>query len=226
MAKDKILVWDLPTRLMHWTLALSFLGAFLTAESERYRDVHVLLGCTLIGVIACRIVWGLIGTRYARFSSFLFGPRAVAGYLLSLLRRKPQHFVGHNPAGSVAIYVLLASGLVAGVTGYAAYNGAGGDALSGLHEGAANFMLGFVFVHIAGVIVSAFLHRENLVGAMITGRKPGEAAHAIRYAHAWLAVVLVAGLAAFWYQARSDVNPSTVNVGHEKVASEAHHRHH
>ena len=226
MAREKILVWDLPTRLMHWTMALSFLGAFLTAESERYRDVHVMLGYTLLGAVAFRVVWGLVGTRYARFGSFLFGPRAIFAYLISLARGKPHHFVGHNPAGSVAIYMLLALGLMAGATGYAAYNDIGGNALSELHEGVANFMLGVVVVHIAGVIVSTFLHRENLVGAMITGRKPGEARQGIRYAHTWLAFVLVAALAGFWYQGRGDANASAANMGHEKVASEAHHRHH
>jgi cytochrome b len=229
MAKEKILVWDLPTRVMHWTMALSFVGAFLTAESERYRDVHVMLGYTLIGVIVCRVLWGLIGTRYARFRSFLFGPRAIADYLMSLVQGRPQHYVGHNPAGSVAIYLLLALGVLAGVTGYAAYNGIGGDALSELHEGAANFMLGAVIIHIAGVIVSTFLHRENLVGAMITGRKAGETRQGIRSAHAWLAVVLVAAIVAFWYQGNGDAVASGAPVAHhnhEKIAGESHHQHH
>jgi len=229
MAKDRILVWDLPTRVMHWTMALSFLGAFLTAESERYRDVHVMLGYTLLGVIGFRVLWGVIGTRYARFKSFLFGPRAVMSYLMSLVRCKPQHYVGHNPAGSVAIYLLLALGLLAGATGYAAYNDLGGKALSELHEGVANFMLTVVIVHIAGVIVSTFLHRENLVGAMITGRKPGESRQGIRYAHTWLALVLVAAIAAFWYQGSGDATASSAPVAHAshaKIAGEAHRYHH
>jgi cytochrome b len=70
----RILVWDIPTRIFHWLLAASFAGAFLTAESERYRDVHVALGYLLLALIGFRVVWGLVGTRYARFRSFAFGP--------------------------------------------------------------------------------------------------------------------------------------------------------
>ena len=97
----KILVWDLPTRLFHWLLAASFAGAFLTAESERYRDVHVLLGYTVLALLAFRLLWAFAGTRYARLSSFAFGPTAVMEYLKSLLRRRPIHYTGHNPAGKL-----------------------------------------------------------------------------------------------------------------------------
>src|SRR5581483_3604771 len=110
MDTAKVLVWDVPTRVFHWLLALSFVGAFATAESERYRDVHVLLGYTVAGLIAFRLAWGLVGTRYARFRAFAFGPRRVLTYVKSLFGRAPQHYVGHNPAGSVAIYALLALG--------------------------------------------------------------------------------------------------------------------
>ena len=119
MNKSRILVWDAPTRVFHWALALSFVGAFVTADSERLRDVHVVLGYTVFGLIAFRLIWGVVGTRYARFTSFAFGPRAVVAYLKSLLTLRPQHFLGHNPAGSIAIYALLALGLLTGLTGYA-----------------------------------------------------------------------------------------------------------
>ena len=181
----RILVWDFPTRVFHWLLAASFAGAFLTAESERFRDVHVLLGYTMLGLIGFRLVWGLIGTRYARFSAFAFGPSKVAAYLKSLLTGSPQHYVGHNPAGSWVIYGLLLLGLVSGATGYAVYNQTGGEWLEELHEGAANTMLALVAVHVAGVLVSSLLHRENLVRAMINGYKTGEAGLGLRRAH-WL----------------------------------------
>lgn len=197
--KQSILVWDIPTRLFHWLLALSFVGAFITAESERLRDIHVLFGYTLLGLISFRLVWGLIGTRYSRFKSFLFSPKAVRDYLVSLLTRNPKHYLGHNPAGSLAVFLLLGLGLLAGITGWATYNDTGGEWLEELHEGMANAMLAVVFVHIAGVVVSSLLHRENLVRAMITGRKQGELAQGIRYRHAWLGVILVVAVASFWY---------------------------
>jgi len=171
--KRSILVWDLPTRAFHWLLALSFVGAFLTAESERYRDVHVMLGYTMLGLVAFRVVWGLIGTRYARFWSFAFGPRSVLTYLKSLFTRSPQHYLGHNPAGSWAIYALLASSVLAGASGYATYNDVGGHWMEDAHEALANMLLGLVFVHLAGVLVSSIRHRENLVRSMLTGYKSG-----------------------------------------------------
>lgn len=198
MRNGKILVWDAPTRIFHWTLALSFVGAFITAESERYRDIHVLLGYTVLGLIAFRLVWGIAGSRYARFSSFAFGVRDLLAYVRSLLTLSPRHYVGHNPAGSVAIYALLALGLLAGATGYATYNELGGEWLEDLHEGFANAMLAVVFVHIAGVVVSSLLHRENLAGAMVSGYKHGAATDAIRGPRRVVAVLLIAAVAALW----------------------------
>jgi cytochrome b len=195
---SRILVWDAPTRIFHWALALSFAGAFVTADSERLRDVHVVLGYTVLGLIAFRLIWGVLGTRYARFASFAFGPREVIAYLRSLLVLRPRHFLGHNPAGSVAIYALLALGLLTGLTGYAQYNDLGGEWLQDLHEGLANAMLAVVFVHIAGVIVSSLLHRENLARAMVTGYKAGDPARAIRSARWLVAALVVASVAALW----------------------------
>jgi len=169
--KPKIFVWDPAVRAFHWLLALSFLGAFLTAESERYRDVHVALGYTVLGLVAFRLVWGLVGTRYARFWSFAFGPRSVLTYLKSLLTGSPQHYLGHNPAGSWAIYALLALSLLAGASGYAVYESVGGHWIEEVHETFANLLLAAVAVHLAGVVVSSLLHRENLVRSMLTGYK-------------------------------------------------------
>jgi len=107
---NRILVWDVPTRVFHWLLAASFAGAFITADSEKWRDVHVALGYIMVALIAFRVVWGFVGTHYARFSSFAFGPGKVVAYLKSLLTRTPEHHVGHNPAGSWAVYGLLSLG--------------------------------------------------------------------------------------------------------------------
>ena len=174
MKRQRILVWDIAVRGFHWLLALSFLGAFLTAESERLRDVHVALGYAMLGLVAFRLLWGLVGTRYARFRSFAFGPRDVAAYLKSLLAFRPRHYLGHNPAGSWAIYALLVLTVLAGASGYATYNDVGGHWLEELHEGVANTLLAVVIVHISGVLVSSLIHRENLVRSMLTGYKSGD----------------------------------------------------
>ncbi len=195
---SRILVWDVPTRVFHWLLVVSFAGAFVTAESERFRDIHVLLGYTLLGLIGFRILWGLVGTRYARFRSFAFRPSQAVAYLLSLLRGSAPHYVGHNPAGSWVIYGLLLLGLLSGVSGYAVYEEIGGEWLEELHEAVSNGMLVLVGVHIAGVVVSSLLHRENLVRAMVNGYKTGDADQGITRAHWLIGILLLAGALAPW----------------------------
>lgn len=195
---SRILVWDLPLRIFHWLLAASFAGAFLTAESERWRDVHVMLGYTMLALVAFRVVWGFIGTRHARFSGFAYGPSRVLAYLRSLATRAPAHYTGHNPAGSWAIYALLACTLAAGATGLAVYNDAGGKWLEHLHEFVANTMLAIVTVHVMGVIGGSLLHRENLVRSMITGYKAGPAADAIGTPRRIVAALLLAAVVGIW----------------------------
>lgn len=195
-----ILVWDLPVRVFHWLLALSFAGAYLTAESERWRLVHVTLGYTVGGLIVFRLLWGLIGTRHARFASFVRGPAAVLRYLRSLLAGRPEHHVGHNPAGALAIVALLGLGALLVLSGWSTYNEIGGDWLEELHEGVANTMLAVVLVHIAAVLLSSRLHHENLVRAMVTGRKQGAPAQGVRRAWRVLGVLLLAAVLAFWVQ--------------------------
>jgi cytochrome b len=196
--KSRILVWDLPTRWFHWLLALSFAGAWLTGDSELYRDIHLMLGYTLLGLIAFRLLWGFVGTRYARFADFAYSPAAVVRYAKSLLSRQPEHYLGHNPAGAVAIFLLLALGIASGVSGWLAYNEIGGEWLEEGHELFSNLMLAVVGVHIAGVIMSSWFHRENLTRAMVTGYKQGEPDAAIRKRR-WLpAALLLAAVAGFW----------------------------
>lgn len=194
----KALVWDLPLRIFHWLLAASFVGAYVTSESERWRDVHAVLGYTMLALVAFRIVWGLVGTRYARFSAWPLSPSRACAYLRSLLAGRPQHHVGHNPAGSVAIYMLLALVVAAALTGLAAFNEAGGEWVGELHEGLANTLLAIVIVHIAGVFVGSLAHRENLVGAMLTGRKQVQRGSGIAGPRPFVAALLVALVLGLW----------------------------
>jgi cytochrome b len=197
MAQRKILVWDVPTRVFHWLLVVSFTGAFLTADSERHRNLHVLFGLTMLVLIAFRLLWGVAGTRYARFTSFAFGPRAVLHYLGSVATLRGVRYVGHTPAGSWAIWAMLGLGVLVGVTGYVAYND-GPDTVAEAHEVVAWTLLAVVVVHVVGVVLSSVLHRENLTGAMITGRKRGEASQAIRGARWLVGAALLALVAAVW----------------------------
>ncbi|MBI5625675.1 MAG: cytochrome b/b6 domain-containing protein [Nitrosomonadales bacterium] len=215
---QRILVWDVPTRIFHWLLALSFSGAFLTAESERYRDIHVVLGYTLLGLIGFRLLWGFFGTRYAQFRSFMFKPGEIVSYVRSLFKGKPVHYVGHNPAGSMAIWLLLGLGISSGATGVMSFQDVGGEAVKELHEFVASAMLAVVSIHIAGVVVSSLMHRENLVRSMVTGFKSAEPDQGIRRSNLWLGVIILAAVVAFWvgYPATGLVTPSAIaaQAGH------------
>jgi cytochrome b len=191
---NKILVWDLPTRIGHWLLVSSFAVAWLSGDSETFRLVHVAAGYVMVAVLAFRIFWGIAGTRYARFTSFLFSPRQALDYLAGLLRGDKSHWVGHNPAGSYAIYLLILLGFAAAGSGWAAYAELGGEWLEEFHEVLASTMLVVVGLHVAGVAVSGFFHRENLVRSMVNGYKTGSSEEAISSSRMLWAVLLI-GLA-------------------------------
>ena len=210
----RVLVWDVPTRVFHWLLALLFTGAYLTAESELDRDIHVVLGYTLLGLLVFRLLWGFFGTRYARFRSFLFKPGEIVAYSLSLLKGKPAHYIGHNPLGSVSVWLLLGLGLLSGVSGVMTFQDIGGDILEEMHEFVSDAMLAVVLIHIAGVVVSSLLHRENLVRAMVTGFKYAEPEQGIRRSYLWLGVIMLVVVVAFWvvYPAIALATPSAETV--------------
>ena len=195
----KILVWDAPVRVFHALMVLSFAGAWLSAESERWRLLHVTLGYTVAALVAFRIVWGLVGTRHARFTNFVRGPAAVAAHLRSMRRGRPEHHTGHNPTGTLAILALLSLAAATSATGWAGFNELGGQWLKELHEGAASLMLGVVGVHVAGVLIGSWLERQNLVLGMISGRKDGPPQDAIRSAWRSVAVLMVAAVLSFWW---------------------------
>ncbi len=196
--RQPVRVWDLPTRVFHWTFAVSFAGAWLTAESERWINLHMMLGYTFAAMLVFRLVWGVIGSRYARFGSFLFPPSAVIGYLKSLLTIRPQHHIGHNPAGALAIFLLLGLGAVIALTGIPMGQEMGGEWLEELHEGAASAMLAVVVIHVAGVLVSSVLHRENLARSMVTGWKRGEASEGIRGFRSLAGIALLVAVVGAW----------------------------
>ncbi|NVK40338.1 MAG: cytochrome b/b6 domain-containing protein [Oceanospirillaceae bacterium] len=181
-ANGGVPVWDPLVRIFHWSLVAFFTLAWLT--EDELQGVHQWSGYAVAGLVAFRVIWGLIGTRHARFTDFVRAPREIRAYLKSLLTRHPRHYLGHNPAGG-AMVVLMLIGLAAlTLTGMMLAGADGSGPLSGtwlgsfaehdvkeVHEFFANLMLLLVFGHVSGVLVSSLLHRENLVRAMISGRK-------------------------------------------------------
>jgi cytochrome b len=199
METNKILVWDLPTRLNHWLMAAAFAVAYATGDSEVLRLVHVAAGLMLAFLVAFRLFWGLAGSRHARFASFVRGPAAVIGYLRGLARGEPGHWAGHNPAGGWMILFLLAMGILVSASGLALYLEWGGELFEEVHEAVAGLMLGAVAIHLIGVVGASMTHRENLVRAMFNGLRRGTAGEAIHHPYAWaLLLPMMAVAAALW----------------------------
>jgi cytochrome b len=200
---NKVLIWDWPVRIGHWLLVGAFALAWITGESEEWRLVHAFAGGTVVGVILFRLLWGLVGTRHARFASFVRGPRAALDYVLGLLRGDASQYAGHNAAGGWAIVALLALGLLTGASGWLTYQDMGGEWLEEVHEALATGMLAVAAVHVAGVVVSSLAHRENLLRSMFTGLKQGRPDEAIANARPLVLVVLIVWVAACaWWLAR------------------------
>lgn len=194
----KILVWDFPTRVFHWTLVLCFAAAWLSAESERWRLVHVTAGYTMVGLVGFRLVWGFIGTRYARFRSFVTGPVPVVAYVKSAITKSSKHYVGHNPLGAMAILFMLFLIMGLGLTGYVLYNDLTWFKAENVHEVLANIMFLVVMIHVCGVISSSWLHRENLVRAMMTGYKLGDKRDGIQGHWMTLGIFIILSSLLFW----------------------------
>lgn len=212
-------VWDLFVRLFHWLLVAGIISQLVTAEE--FKSVHVSVGYIIITLLILRIIWGIVGSRHARFTDFIYPPADILTYLKRLIKGRPRHYIGHNPAGGAMVCALLVTMLLIGLTGlmtlgaegkgplarYSQYTTAyaraddhpfrGDDDDSrhdkkGAHEndlhshagnkarahfwkeaheilvGISLFLIG---LHICGVLASSYVHRENLILSMITGRK-------------------------------------------------------
>lgn len=176
----KVKVWDPAVRVFHWGLGALLLAAFLTAEEDETLSIHVKIGLVILGAIVFRVAWGVWGSEPARFSTFVRSPRDVLAYARAYIRGRPPVHTSHNPLGALMVVALLGTLLATILTGILLYGGPayGGTLLAGsahdvedLHEGAAHLLLWLIGLHVAGVIVSSILERQNLVLGMITGRK-------------------------------------------------------
>lgn len=184
-AITEVKVWDPLLRLFHWTLADAFFINY--ALGDDWLKLHVWIGYLIIGLLVFRLIWGFVGPRHARFSDFLYSRHEILDYLRDLPTGRAGRYLGHNPAGGAMVILLLVMLALTVLTGWltlvVAESQSGwfpwpigeGDVEGGwlgeIHEFFANATFLLVLIHIAGVLVSSLLHGENLVRAMITGRK-------------------------------------------------------
>jgi len=162
-------VWDALVRISHWTLVACVAAAWFTRQ-----HLHEWVGYAALSIVALRIVWGFIGSRYARFRQFIRSPSCTLAYARAVATHREPRYLGHNPLGGWMIAALLATVALAGGTGWLATSDRywGVEWVEELHEACADALLILVALHLAGVVVSSVRHRENLVHAMLTGRKP------------------------------------------------------
>lgn len=197
--EKSVKVWDPFVRIFHWSLVALFITAYFTAEESE--SAHALAGYAISGLLIFRIMWGFVGTEHARFRDFIYSPREIAGYFKGLISGSPKHYLGHNPAGGLMVIILLIGLSATCISGLKAYGVEGHGPLAGnllvsaayangdddedenrgekkgekfweeVHEVFVNVTLILIAAHIAGVVASSYLHKENLIKAMITGRK-------------------------------------------------------
>jgi len=184
MQENDVKVWDILVRLFHWSLVVTFFICFITEDSSQ---LHIYSGYLIIMLITVRLVWGFIGTEYARFSNFLVMPGVAIQYLKDIVKNKNKRFLGHNPAGAAMIIVLITTIVITCVTGvvlYAVEDHSGPlafmftgenefleDLLEEVHEFFSNFSVVLIILHISGVIIAGKQHNENLIKSMFSGKK-------------------------------------------------------
>lgn len=191
---NRVLIWDWPTRVFHWLLAGGLLAAFLIGKNADGKGgvfgYHAIIGISIGLLLLLRLLWGFIGTKHARFGSFIFGPRAVVGYFKGIIAGQSTRHIGHNPGSSWAIYLMLLLVFVIVASGLAAANGFKG--VGEVHELSVNVLVFVSIVHVLGVILHTIRHRENITVSMITGTKQADASEAIRSSRPIAAIVMVA----------------------------------
>jgi len=197
-------VVDATTRMLHWMMALSFTGAYITAESERWRLVHVSLGYTLAGIVLARLVWGLVGPRSVRLAGLWGRVRGVPGWLQSLAGVRSWAALqdlgssGRKLLMGLAMVLMLALVLPLSLSGYAVWDEWGGEWLEDVHEWVGNAMLMVVLVHIGLIALLSVLQGKNQALPMITGRVPGRGPDIAKKNHGLLALLILAAVLSFW----------------------------
>lgn len=172
---SKTMVYDWPTRIFHWLFAILFLGAYLVVQTiddeNPLFSLHMLAGLTIGFLLVLRLFWGLIGTTYARFSSFKMNPVELLQYLKDAAFTKTKRYPGHNPASSYAAVIMFVSAIGLAVTGLMMTGGGENDFLKETHELLSNIFLITVIAHVGGIIYHQIKHSDSLWKSMLDGKK-------------------------------------------------------
>lgn len=213
-------ITDAPTRMFHWLFALSFLGAYLTADGERWRMLHVTLGYTMAGLLAFRVLYGLCGPRQAGLGLLWRKLTAAPAWLRSLRGAASLSSVnwrqGQNLLMALAVVALMVLVLPLTLTGYATFNEwgvfPGEDWLGELHEFFGEAMLMVVLAHLALIAALSLLRRKNMASPMLTGRLDGPGPNPVPHNRVWLAALLLLAVLAYgaweWQQSPRGLIPA------------------
>jgi cytochrome b len=204
-------VWDLPVRIFHWSLVVLFIAAYATNSlGSDYFKYHLWTGYTIIVLVSFRILWGVVGTHYARFINFVRNPIVTAKYAISFFKKTDARYAGHNPLGAVMVVALLFTILIQGLTGlftndeilnlgplYTYVSDELSLKLTSVHRHLFYWILGAIVMHIIAVLFHLTFKRENIIAAMLTGKKNGEGLEgekSITSSRAWLAIIIILAL--------------------------------
>lgn len=214
--ENKVLIWDVPTRIFHWLLVCGFVAAafiaFVFGEHSPFFPYHALIGLILGVMVVLRVVWGFVGTKYARFTSFFFSPSAVLNYVTEVLRGVGTSHIGHNPGSAYAIFAMLVMMIGLPVSGI--MMGRGGEVFEEVHEFFAYAMIAVVLIHMLGVALHTIRHNENITASMIHGQKEADVADAISSSRSAIAIlfVLVVSLWAWGLVSHYDTQRQTTRL--------------
>lgn len=192
----RMMVWDSPIFITHWLLAFCFVGAILTQESEKFRLVHVTLGYTMLGIVGFRLIWGFIGSKYARFTTIKPRFLRVRENIQAILSGNKEFSIGLNAIGFVAAYLLMGLVLLVSASGYLVFNEIGPELVSEIHELVGNLLITVVVVHVGSIVLNAIYQRIQKSNAEVA-TKIGVLAQRAR-PYKWVSIIILLIVIYFW----------------------------
>ena len=194
--RKRMLVWDSPIFFTHWLLAICFLGTIVTQESEKFRLVHVTMGYTMLGIVGFRVIWGFIGSKYARFTTIKPRFLRVRENIQAILSGNKEFSIGLNAVGFLAAYLLMGLVLLVSATGYLVFNEIGPELISEIHELVGNLLIVVVVVHVGSIVLNAmYQHLQKTNGEV--AKNVGALAQRTR-PYKWVTIIILLVVIYFW----------------------------